>query len=129
MLQQKMGATRDLQYCKTDLIQSKGIVFCKYSKASSALLALEEITETGTVSPLCNTAVMLLLPSPDRGPSVACMQLAGYKVKCMLAEPKSKGHREVLPPPDMQAAALYRVLAAAVGPALLLSSLWQQLAC
>ena len=45
-----MAATRDLQYCKTDLIASKGIVFCKYSKASSALIALEEITETGTVS-------------------------------------------------------------------------------
>ena len=50
LLQQKMAATRDLQYCKTDLIASKGIVFCKYSKASSALIALEEIAETGTVS-------------------------------------------------------------------------------
>ena len=37
------------------------------------------------------------------------LQLAGYKVKCMLAEPKSKGHRDVLPPADMHAAALYRV--------------------
>ena len=49
LMQQKMAATRDLQYCKTDLIASKGIVFCKYSKASSALLAMEEINETGLV--------------------------------------------------------------------------------
>ena len=44
-----MEAFRDLQYCKTDLIASKGIVFCKYAKSSSALKALEEITERGTV--------------------------------------------------------------------------------
>jgi hypothetical protein len=39
-----------LEYCKTDLIASKGIVFCKYQMASSALFALETITETGVVS-------------------------------------------------------------------------------
>lgn len=47
-----MEAFNDLQYCKTDLIASKGIVFCKYAKSSSALLALEEITERGTVGTL-----------------------------------------------------------------------------
>lgn len=57
----------DLEYCKTDLIASKGVVFCKYSKASAALKAMEDICETGT--------------------------LCGYKVKCMLAEPKSKHPR------------------------------------
>ncbi|KAL3140232.1 RNA-binding protein 45 [Trebouxia sp. C0009 RCD-2024] len=59
-----LASFRDLQYCKTDLIATKGVVFCKYAKSSSALAALEAITETGT--------------------------LAGYKVKCMLAEPKGK---------------------------------------
>eukprot|EP00775_Hariotina_reticulata_P001542 gene1542-1881_t len=37
----------DLEYCKTDLIASKGVVFVKYSKASSALMALEEIATKG----------------------------------------------------------------------------------
>ena len=53
-----MASTRDLQYCKTDLIASKGIVFCKYSKASSALIALEEITETGMVRALLRRQLM-----------------------------------------------------------------------
>ncbi|KAK9825572.1 hypothetical protein WJX74_007012 [Apatococcus lobatus] len=66
-IEAEMEAFRDLQYCKTDLIASKGIVFCKYAKSSSALKALEEITERGT--------------------------LAGYKIKCMLAEPKGKRGR------------------------------------
>ncbi|GMH37093.1 hypothetical protein BSKO_04966 [Bryopsis sp. KO-2023] len=57
----------DLDYCKTDLIQSKGVVFAKYAKASSALKGMEEICDSG--------------------------MLAGYKVKCMLAEPKSKRAR------------------------------------
>ncbi len=38
-----MGKFRDLEYCKVDLIASKGIVYCKYAKSSSALLALEAI--------------------------------------------------------------------------------------
>lgn len=38
-----MANFRDFEYCKVDLIASKGIVFCKYSKTSSALLALETI--------------------------------------------------------------------------------------
>lgn len=54
----------DLEYCKTDLISAKGVIFCKFHKTSSALTALEDITFSGT--------------------------LAGYKVKCMLAEPKTK---------------------------------------
>ncbi len=54
----------DLEYCKTDLIAAKGVVFCKFHKSSAALRALEEINVNGIV--------------------------AGYKVKCMLAEPKTK---------------------------------------
>ncbi len=46
-----MAAFRDLQYCKTDLIASKGIVFCKYTKASAALRALEAVNATGQVPP------------------------------------------------------------------------------
>ncbi|KAK9841804.1 hypothetical protein WJX81_004164 [Elliptochloris bilobata] len=63
-IQADMAAFRDLQYCKTDLIAAKGIVFCKYTKASAALRALEAVNATG--------------------------QVAGHKVKCMLAEPKGK---------------------------------------
>jgi hypothetical protein len=39
-----------MEYCKTDLISSKGCVFVKYSKASSALRVLEEIAGKGMVS-------------------------------------------------------------------------------
>lgn len=38
-----MAKFRDLEYCKIDLIAAKGIVFVKYAKSSSALLALESI--------------------------------------------------------------------------------------
>ncbi|KAL6758294.1 hypothetical protein V8C86DRAFT_3134492 [Haematococcus lacustris] len=54
----------DLEYCKTDLVATKGVAFCKFSKSSSALKALEAIAEDG--------------------------MLAGYRVKVMLAEPKTK---------------------------------------
>ena len=47
--QADMAAFRDLQYCKTDLIAAKGIVFCKYTKASAALRALEAVNATGMV--------------------------------------------------------------------------------
>lgn len=39
-----------MQYCKTDLIATKGIVFVKYAKSSSACLAMETVSETGLVS-------------------------------------------------------------------------------
>jgi hypothetical protein len=39
-----------MEYCKTDLISSKGCVFVKYTKASSALRVLEEIAGKGMVS-------------------------------------------------------------------------------
>ena len=48
-LQAELASFHDLQYCKTDLIASKGVVFCKYTKSSSALLAMEAIQETGMV--------------------------------------------------------------------------------
>ncbi|DBA73573.1 TPA: RNA-binding protein 45 [Trebouxia sp. C0005] len=63
-IEANLASFQDLQYCKTDLIATKGVVFCKYAKSSSALAALEAVTDTG--------------------------MLAGYKVKCMLAEPKGK---------------------------------------
>lgn len=59
-----MARYSGMQYCKTDLVASKGIVFVKYSTSSSAMLAMETVQSTGT--------------------------LAGYKVKIMLAEPKSR---------------------------------------
>ena len=49
-LQAEMASFDDLEYCKTDLIAAKGIVFCKYSKTSSALKALESVQQTGMVS-------------------------------------------------------------------------------
>ena len=49
-LQSEMASFDDLEYCKTDLIAAKGIVFCKYSKTSSALKALESVQQTGMVS-------------------------------------------------------------------------------
>lgn len=39
-----------LEHCKIDLIQSKGIVFAKFSKASCALKCMEEVNETRMVS-------------------------------------------------------------------------------
>ena len=43
LMQGEMSKFRDLEYCKIDLIAAKGIVFVKYAKSSSALLALESI--------------------------------------------------------------------------------------
>lgn len=48
-LQDHMCQYVDLEYCKTDLIAAKGVIFCKFHKTSSALAALEDITGTGTV--------------------------------------------------------------------------------
>ena len=50
-MQANLASFQDLQYCKTDLIATKGVVFCKYAKSSSALAAVEAITDTGMVSP------------------------------------------------------------------------------
>ncbi|GFH06706.1 uncharacterized protein HaLaN_01378 [Haematococcus lacustris] len=63
-LQDHVCGFPDLEYCKTDLVATKGVAFCKFSKSSSALKALEAIAEDG--------------------------MLAGYRVKVMLAEPKTK---------------------------------------
>ena len=49
VLQANLASFQDLQYCKTDLIAAKGVVFCKYGKSSSALAALEAVTESGMV--------------------------------------------------------------------------------
>lgn len=48
-LQAEMARFSGMQYCKTDLIATKGIVFVKYAKSSSACLAMETIQETGMV--------------------------------------------------------------------------------
>lgn len=47
--QEEMARWPELQYCKTDLIASKGVVFCKFLQSSSALRALEAIAENGMV--------------------------------------------------------------------------------
>lgn len=76
-LNDAMAAYDGLEYCKTDLVAAKGVVFCKFTKASAALQALEDVTVRGTV--------------------------ASYKVKCMLAEPKTKRGRSDGSPQEMQA--------------------------
>lgn len=57
-MQSEMATFDDLEYCKTDLIAAKGIVFCKYSKTSSALRALESVQQTGMVNFLLSTSVL-----------------------------------------------------------------------
>ncbi|PSC73543.1 RNA-binding 45 isoform B [Micractinium conductrix] len=64
IIEAEMARFSGMQYCKTDLIATKGIVFVKYAKSSSACLAMETIQDTGAV--------------------------AGYKVKVMMAEPKTR---------------------------------------
>lgn len=61
-IEAEMARFPDMQYCKTDLVASKGIVFVKYARSSSAAAAMEAVQASGLV--------------------------AGYRVKCMLAEPK-----------------------------------------
>lgn len=75
-IQDDMSQFADLEYCKTDLAASRGVVFCKFTKSSSALQALEAIA--------------------DRG-----MKVAGYTVKAMLAEPKTKRGRPEATPQDL----------------------------
>ncbi|GLI64607.1 hypothetical protein VaNZ11_007917 [Volvox africanus] len=74
-INESMASYDGLEYCKTDLVASKGVVFCKFTKASFALRALEDVASRGTVGP--------------------------YKVKCMLAEPKTKRGRGDGSPQDM----------------------------
>ncbi len=121
-----MANFRDFEYCKVDLIASKGIVFCKYSKTSSALLALETIMANdnmvsssmtlvyGEESSLFRHAPLSNLGAAHCGQRSAAIslhietyvsvllrglclwplyQVAGYKVKCMIAEPKGKRGR------------------------------------
>ena len=56
-VQGEMSKFRDLEYCKKDLIAAKGIVFVKYAKSSSALLALESI--------LANDCMVTFTPNPS----------------------------------------------------------------
>ena len=56
-VQGEMSKFRDLEYCKIDLIAAKGIVFVKYAKSSSALLALESI--------LANDCMVTFTPNPS----------------------------------------------------------------
>jgi RNA recognition motif-containing protein len=59
-----MSRFAGMQYCKTDLVASKGIAFVKYATSSAACMAMETVQMAGMV--------------------------AGYKVKIMLAEPKTR---------------------------------------
>ena len=57
--QAEMGKFPGLQYCKTDLMAEKGIVFCKFSRASQALAVLETIGALGTVRACAQILVIL----------------------------------------------------------------------
>ena len=50
--QEAMGEFPGLQYCKTDLMADKGVVFCKYGLSSQALAAMETVNARGMV-PAC----------------------------------------------------------------------------
>ena len=63
-IEARMAEFPGLQYCKTDLIAPKGIVFAKYDASSSAYAAMEAVQASGSI--------------------------AGYRVKVMIAEPKNQ---------------------------------------
>lgn len=63
-IESRMAEFPGMQYCKTDLIGSKGIVFVKYDTSSNAHTAMEAVQASGTIS--------------------------GYRVKVMIAEPKNR---------------------------------------
>lgn len=64
LIEAEMASYPGMQYCKIDLIGTKGIVFVKYETSSAAYAAMEAIQSSGVV--------------------------AGYRVKIMLAEPKTR---------------------------------------
>ncbi|KAL4539612.1 hypothetical protein Ndes2437B_g02024 [Nannochloris sp. 'desiccata'] len=64
IIEAEMSRFAGMQYCKTDLVASKGIAFVKYATSSAACMAMETVQMAGMV--------------------------AGYKVKIMLAEPKTR---------------------------------------
>ena len=100
---------QDLEYCKTDLVASKGVVFCKFQKSSSALQALEDVNIRGMVrntpgmclhEPAIQVCPYHLWADTRRSHFPGYYpwpQVAGYKVKCMLAEPKTKRRAEGSP--------------------------------
>lgn len=127
--QDSLAAYDGLEYCKTDLVAAKGVVFCKFTRASAALRALEDVTARGMVRLLagcrglsgcpaahaccCGTLLLSSFPYtawPSQAPfavgccwpalSVSPVQVAKYKVKCMLAEPKTKRGRSEGSPQD-----------------------------
>ena len=70
-IESRMAEFPGMQYCKTDLIASKGIVFVKYDTSSNAYSAMEAVQASGTIS--------------------------GYRVKVMIAEPKNRRNNTGLP--------------------------------
>jgi len=64
LIEAEMASYPGMQYCKIDLIGTKGIVFVKYETSSAAYAAMEAIQSSGVI--------------------------AGYRVMIMLAEPKTR---------------------------------------
>eukprot|EP00798_Chlamydomonas_sp_ICE-L_P017134 gene17134-23438_t len=79
LIENELRRFPDVQYCKTDMVATKGIVYLKFDKASSALSACEEVNQTEMI--------------------------CGFKVKCMLATPREP-RPEVSPEPLSQPARL-----------------------
>jgi len=78
-----------MEYCKSDLVASKGVLFVKYRSASSALRALEDMASRH-YNVCCGSygrAGSVLRPT--RAPTQpATPQVAGYRVRARLADPK-----------------------------------------
>jgi hypothetical protein len=63
-LEAELARLPGFQHCKTDLVAAKGVAYAKFATSSAACAAMEAVAAAGAV--------------------------AGYKVKVMLAEPKSR---------------------------------------
>jgi len=70
-IESRMAEFPGMQYCKTDLIASKGIIFVKYDTSSHAYAAMQAVQASGSI--------------------------AGYRVKVMIAEPKNRRTHPGLP--------------------------------
>ena len=96
-IEARMAEFPGMQYCKTDLIASKGIVFAKYDASSSAYAAMEAVQASGSI--------------------------AGYRVKVMIAEPKNQRRMATAGPMGSIAATIQSMGSAPVVTATSLASL------
>ena len=88
--QAHMSKYPGLEYCKVDLVATKGVVFCKFYRASAALAALEDINASGMVRqpPRAATQMFELTAVHVRAINMATYKLAskvtGVVMSCAL---------------------------------------------